>query len=131
MKILHILNSDGVGGAEILLRRMIDSSQFENEVMLLWKHNNSQDSFWSSRNFKYITTSYFGLSALICALIRLPAAIKQSNSDCIQSQLKGADIILGLLFLFKQVNKKGKYIVVIHNSYSFYYGGSIKNKLSH
>ncbi|BDF95579.1 glycosyltransferase family 4 protein [Pseudoalteromonas sp. KAN5] len=129
MKILHILNSDGVGGAEILLRRMIDSSQFESEVMLLWKHNNSQEGFWSGRNFKYITNSFFGLYALLCALFRLPAAIKKSNSDCIQSQLKGADIILGLLFLCRKVKKKGKYIVVIHNSYSFYYGGGVKNKL--
>ncbi|CAM4285262.1 glycosyltransferase family 4 protein [Pseudoalteromonas ostreae] len=129
MKILHILNSDGVGGAEILLRRMIDSSQLESEVMLLWKHNNSQKGFWSGRNFRYITNSFFGLHALFFALFRLPAAIKSSNSDCIQSQLKGADIILSLLFLCKQVKKKGKYIVVIHNSYSFYYGGGIKNKL--
>ncbi|ASM48710.1 hypothetical protein PESP_a0460 [Pseudoalteromonas espejiana DSM 9414] len=129
MKILHVLNSDGVGGAEILLRRMVDSSKFENEVMLLWKHNNRQENFWSGRNFKYVTNSFFGLYALICALIRLPAAIKNSSPDCLQSQLKGADIILCLLFLFKRVNKTGKYIVVIHNSYSFYYGGSVKNKL--
>lgn len=129
MKVLNILNSDGVGGAEILLRRIIDLGCFDSKVLILWKHNNNQPGFWEGRNVSYITKSYLNFITLLNVLFKLPTAINNIEKDCIQSQLKGADIIIGLLLLLKRINKKSKFVVVIHNSYSFYYGGSLKNKI--
>lgn len=130
-KILFILNSNGVGGAEVSIKRMCESYFTDADVLTMWGHPNVQKDFWKfSHNGRVVSLSDKKLSIieLFKIIHKLINYINNNNYDVIQTQLKGADIIIGLLVFFKLIKKK-KLIASLRNSFDYYYGGSLKNKI--
>jgi glycosyltransferase involved in cell wall biosynthesis len=131
MRILYILNSNGVGGAESSIKRMCENYFKEADVLTMWGHVNAQKNFW---NFKHkgnviqITDEPLSFRVLLKVIKKLIFYLKKHQYDVIQTQLKGADIILGALVYFGLI-KKNKLIASIRNNYEFYYKGSFKNRI--
>ncbi len=129
-KILFVLNSNGVGGAEALIKSMCNSYFTNADVVTLWGHENKQADFWAfehSGEVRHCSDKPLSLGVLVKVTMRLIRIIKENNYSVIQSQLKGADIIIGLLS-FCRVIPNTKLVCIIHNNFDFYYGGGIVNR---
>ena len=130
-KILYILNSNGIGGAEASIKRM-NENYFENaDVLTMWGHTNVQNDFW---NFNHngrvinITDHSLSTSVLLKVIKELVSYLKVNKYDVIQTQLKGSDIIVGFLVYIGLVKKK-KLIASLRNNYEFYYEAGVKNRV--
>lgn len=128
MKVLYLLNSNGVGGAEASIRRMVDKGFVDSQVVLLWAHNNVQENFWQNRKMTQLTQENSPILGFIKSIFRLPKLIKSENVDVVQSQLKGADLLLSFLIFTGLVKKDFTYLVSLRNSYDFYYGNGFVNR---
>jgi glycosyltransferase involved in cell wall biosynthesis len=131
-KILYILNSNGVGGAEALIKKIVENYFKDADVLTMWGHNNVQKDFW---NFKHkgkvvnITDKSVSFIVLLKVIRKVIYYLKNNNEyDIIQTQLKGSDIIIGFLVYIGLIKKK-KLISIIHNNYEFYYEAGLKNRL--
>lgn len=129
MKVLYLLNSNGVGGAEASIRRMVDRKFVQAKVALLWNHNNVQENFWVGRDVKQLTDANSSFLGALKSLFAIPKYLKSQSFDVVQSQLKGADLILSFLIASGFVKKNFTYIVSLRNSYDFYYGNKLSNRL--
>ncbi|MGA1941039.1 glycosyltransferase family 4 protein [Arcobacter sp. YIC-310] len=130
-KILYILNSNGIGGAEASIKRM-NENYFKNaDVLTMWGHTNVQKDFW---DFKHngkvinITEQSLSISILFKVIKELISYLKSNNYDVIQTQLKGSDIIIGFL-VYTGFLKKNKLVASLRNNYEFYYESGLKNRL--
>jgi glycosyltransferase involved in cell wall biosynthesis len=131
-KILYILNSNGIGGAEALIKKIVENYFKDADVLTMWGHNNVQKDFW---NFKHkgkvvnITDKSVSFIVLLKVIRKVIYYLKNNNEyDIIQTQLKGSDIIIGFLVYIGLIKKK-KLISIIHNNYEFYYEAGLKNRL--
>lgn len=129
MKVLYLLNSNGVGGAEASIRRMVDRNFVQAKVALLWNHNNAQKNFWTGREVRQLTNANSSFVGALKSIFAIPKYLKSQNFDVIQSQLKGADLIFSFLIFFGLVKKDFVYVVSLRNSYDFYYANSFFNRL--
>lgn len=130
-KILFVLNSNGVGGAEVSIKRMCENYFINADVLTMWGHKNAQKNFWKfSHNGKIINLSEeeISIKELFKIILSLIKYINKNNYDVIQTQLKGADIIIGLLTYFRLI-KKRKLIASLRNNYKYYYDGTLKNRI--
>jgi len=130
-KILYILNSNGVGGAEVSIKRMVETYFKSADVLTMWGHPNVQKEFWNfSHNGKIINLSdkRLSLGVLLLVIKKLIQYLKFNKYDIIQTQLKGSDIIIGFL-VYMGLVKKDKLIASLRNNYEYYYGGSLKNRV--
>lgn len=130
-KILYILNSNGIGGAEASIKRMNENYFKDADVITMWGHNNVQNEFWNFNhkgkviNISDKPLSVFVLFIVVKALIKY---LKVNNYDVIQTQLKGSDIIIGFLVWIGLI-KKNKLVASLRNNYEFYYEAGLINKL--
>tara|TARA_R110000751_G_scaffold2295_1_gene12108 strand:+ start:4463 stop:5581 length:1119 start_codon:yes stop_codon:yes gene_type:complete len=129
MKVLYLLNSNGVGGAEASIRRMVDRKFVQGKVALLWNHNNVQKNFWNGREVTQITDANSPLVGALKSIFAIPKYLKGQNFDAVQSQLKGADLIFAFLIFIGLIKKDFIYVVSLRNSYDFYYGNGFLNRL--
>jgi len=130
-KILYILNSNGIGGAEASIKRMNENYFTDADVLTMWGHNNVQKEFWNfGHNGQVIslTDKSLSISTLIKVMKDLIKYLKINKYDVIQTQLKGSDIIIGFLVWIGLV-KKEKLIASLRNNYEFYYETGLKNRL--
>ncbi len=128
MKVLYLLNSNGVGGAEASIRRMVDKGFVDSKVVLLWAHNNVQEDFWENREVVQLTEESAPLLGFIKSIFMLPRLIKNERVDVVQSQLKGADLLFSFLLYTGILKKDFTYLVSLRNSYDFYYGNGFLNR---
>lgn len=130
-KILFVLNSNGVGGAEVSVKRMIELHFTNSHVVTMWDHSNFQIGFWDSiqPNYSHLLHERLSISSFVKSLIRLRKFISDSNYKIVQTQLKGADLIVGLFKMTGLINSEIKLVSCIHNSYSYYYEGGVLNRL--
>lgn len=130
-RILFVLNSNGVGGAEVSVKRMVEDHFMESLVLTMWNHPNYQSGFWNSLepNYTHLVDEKLGLITFIKALFRLKNFINNSEFKIIQTQLKGADLILGFFKMTSLLPGSIKLVSCVHNSYSYYYEGSLLNKI--
>ncbi|MDK1289586.1 glycosyltransferase [Pseudoalteromonas umbrosa] len=128
MKVLYLLNSNGVGGAEASIRRMVDKGFTDSQVVLLWSHNNVQENFWEGRRMTQLTDESSPLLGFIKSIFLLPKLVKKEKVDVVQSQLKGADLLLSFLLFTGLMKKDFTYLVSLRNSYDFYYGNGFVNR---
>ena len=130
-KILYILNSNGIGGAEASIKRMNENYFKDADVLTMWGHTNVQKDFWDfNHNGKVInlTDKSLSISVLFKVIKELISYFKVNNYDVIQTQLKGSDIIIGFLVYVGLVKKK-KLIASLRNNYQFYYEAGLKNRV--
>lgn len=130
-KILFVLNSNGVGGAEVSIKRMCENYFINADVLTMWGHPNVQKEFWNfSHKGKIINLSNkkLSISVFLKIISKLIKIINNSKYDVIQTQLKGADLIIGMLVFFGLIERK-KLIASLRNNYDYYYGGSMKNRI--
>lgn len=129
--ILFVLNSNGVGGAEVSVKRMVADHFKDSHVLTMWNHPNYQEGFWNSLepNYTHLVDERLGLITFIKSLIRLKEYLNNSELKIIQTQLKGADLILGLFKMVRLIPSNVKLVSCVHNSYSYYYEGSFLNKI--
>lgn len=130
-KILFVLNSNGVGGAEVSVKRMVEYHFSNSHVVTMWDHPNYQPGFWDSLkpNYSHLLHENLSLVTFGKSLLKLRKFINESDYKVVQTQLKGADLILGIFMMLGLLNKEVKLVSCIHNSYSYYYEGGVLNKL--
>ena len=130
-RIVYILNSNGIGGAEALIKEINENYFKDVDVLTMWGHNNVQKEFWNfNHNGKVInlTEDSLSVSVLFKVMNKVVKYLKLNEYDIIQTQLKGSDIIIGFLVWIRLL-KKNKLISIIHNNYEFYYEAGLKNRL--
>jgi glycosyltransferase involved in cell wall biosynthesis len=129
--ILFVLNSNGVGGAEVSVKRMVELYFKDSQVVTMWEHPNYQKGFWDSlgSDYTHLVSERLSPWSFLKSLVALRAFIDRSDYQIIQTQLKGADLILGMFKMIGLIRRDIKLICCIHNSYSYYYEGSFMNKL--
>ncbi|MFC3415220.1 glycosyltransferase family 4 protein [Algoriphagus hitonicola] len=130
-RILYVLNSNGVGGAEVSIKRMTTQHFKVASVVTLWDHPNAQVNFWNDLGPRYthLLNKKLNLFTLLLAVFHLRKFIKRNDFSVIQTQLKGADVILGFLKMFHLINSNIILVASLRNSYGYYYKGSLANKI--
>lgn len=130
-RILFVLNSNGVGGAEVSVKRMVEFHFRDSQVVTMWEHPNYQPGFWDSlgSSYTHLLQEKLSLKAFAKSLLSLKSFINQADCQIIQTQLKGADLILGIFKMTGLIRGDVKLISCIHNSYSYYYQGGLLNQL--
>ena len=128
-KILFVLNSNGVGGAEVSVKRMVELHFTNSHIVTMWDHPNYQPGFWDplKSNYSHLLHEKLSLISFGKSLIKLRKFIDNSDYEIVQTQLKGADLILGLFKMFNLLRPEVKLVSCIHNSYSYYYEGGMLN----
>lgn len=131
MKILYVLNSNGVGGAEMSLKRMVENRFKQASVITMWGHPNFQEDFWefSEGSVQNLSAKKLGLGRFFKSLVELRRICRQEKYDIIQTQLKGSDIVFGFLKMFRALPKEVKLVSSLRNNYAYHYGGNTKNFL--
>lgn len=131
-RILYVLNSTGVGGAEASIKRMVTGRFGDSTVVTLWTHGNAQKEFWSgwSRGkIVHLSGRGFGLFVAMASFVRLVRLIRAGDHAVVQSQLKGADVLVGLTALLGLMPAHVRIVCSLRNSHGYYYGGGWVNRL--